>query len=446
MDANIGILGGGIAGLSVAYFLNDKSVIIIEKNERVGGLCRSFTKNGIVYDIGPHILFSKNEATLNFINSISNNQQHRRSNQIFLNGNFIKYPFENHLAQLNDRTIINYCLNTFLNNPYEYMPTNNMLAFFLKTFGEGITKIYFQPYNEKIWKFDPSMMDTQMVERIPNPPKEHIIQSTKGVYSEGYTHQLHFTYPKKGGVQSIVDSIHHLLLDKGILILNNTILKKVRRTKTGWVVITKSKTLRFARLINCMPIHELIEVLEDAPNYIQNAVANLKYNSICIIIINVKKDKLGDNFSITLPQKDVLFHRVNKLDFLGKHYHLKNSSTLMLEITFREGDIISQMKDRELIGRCIADLTKIGFIESNSINFTDMRKEKYAYVIYDLEHRKNSDLFLNYLKGIGIESAGRFAEFKYYNTDHIIARSMELTEKINGKIDGAVTSTKADCA
>ena len=50
-----------------------------------------------------------------------------------------------------------------------------MLQFFLKTFGEGITKTYLQPYNEKIWKYDPSFMDVQMVERIPKPPKEDVM-------------------------------------------------------------------------------------------------------------------------------------------------------------------------------------------------------------------------------------------------------------------------------
>ena len=60
-----------------------------------------------------------------------------------------------------------YCLQEFLNNPYENYIAENMQQFFLKTFGEGIIKTYLQPYNEKIWKYDPTFMDVQMVERIP---------------------------------------------------------------------------------------------------------------------------------------------------------------------------------------------------------------------------------------------------------------------------------------
>ena len=46
-------------------------------------------------------------------------------------------------------------------------------------------------------EFEPSFMDTQMVERIPKPPKIDIINSARGKKTEGYKHQLYFHYPKK---------------------------------------------------------------------------------------------------------------------------------------------------------------------------------------------------------------------------------------------------------
>src|SRR3989344_2067867 len=211
----IGILGGGIAGLSLAHFLNEKSVAVLEKETRVGGLCRSYNAGGVVYDIGPHIMFSKNQAVLQFMTAIVPTNRIKRSNLIFLNGKYIKYPFENFLGQLKDKKAIDYCLNAFLHNPYKDMPAENMLAFFLKIFGEGITRTYLQPYNEKIWKFDPSMLDTQMVERIPKPPEEDIINSAKGKYSEGYLKKLFFYYPKKGGDQSMVGVVTKKIVKEG---------------------------------------------------------------------------------------------------------------------------------------------------------------------------------------------------------------------------------------
>ncbi len=427
-----GILGGGIAGLSLAHFLQDTSVAIIEKADKVGGLCRSYEINGLAYDVGPHIMFSKNPRVLEFMTTITPTHQLQRSNQIFLNGKFIKYPFENFLAMLADPEKIEYCLNTFLHNPYKDMPAQNMLAFFLKTFGEGITKLYLQPYNEKIWKFDPSMLDTQMVERIPKPPEAHIIESAKGKYSEGYTHQLNFSYPVKGGYQSMVDAVTAKDKAKGVEIKTDETIKEISKQGEGWRVETAKNTYEFDRLFNCMPIHELLPLLKGVPEEVSAAVQQMYYNSIYIVIVNVKKDTIGEHFALMVPQSDVIFHRISKLDFLGDNYHLPDSTSFQIEVTFRAGDKYDKLSRDELISRCIEDLVRIGFISGrDQVNFTDLHREQYAYVIYDLNHRQHTDTVLDYFRGLGIESSGRWAEFEYMNSDKVIEHSMNLADKIN---------------
>lgn len=429
MENRVGLLGGGVAGLALANFLNAPSVIF-EKNETVGGLSRSYEINGLYYDIGPHIIFSKNQAVLDFINTISDNQQLKRSNMIFHDGHYIKYPFENFLAQINSQEEIDYCLNTFLNNSYENIEPNNMLAFFLKTFGEGITRLYLQPYNEKIWKFDPSALNLEMVERIPKPPREHIISSAKGEYHEGYVHQLHFYYPKQYGAGNICNGLLSRIKDKVEIKTNSPILKIHHDGQ--WHVTTPTETLQFNTIINCMPIHELVKVLDPIPENIREITQKLLYNSIYIVIVNVKKDTVGDNFSVTIADRNTIFHRMNKLDFLGESYRLEGSSSFMLEVTFREGDRYSKMSKDEITKRCIADMVRNGFIDSaEDVNFTDFRVEKYAYVINDLNHRKNTDAVLGYLNEIGIKSCGRFAEFEYLNSDKVIEHAMNLAATIN---------------
>ena len=59
------------------------------------------------------------------------------------------------------------------------------------------------------------------------------------------------------------------------------------------------------------------------------------------------------------------------------------------------------------------------------------RSFKYAYPIYDLMHRQHTDKVLTYLKSIGIESNGRFAEFEYMNSDKVAENSMKLADKLN---------------
>ena len=102
----IGILGGGISAISLAFFLQKKKSIneisIIEKEKKLGGLLRSFKKKNIYYDVGPHIIFSKHLQILNLIKKIlkDNKSLLKRSNKIIYKSKYIKYPFENELSKL----------------------------------------------------------------------------------------------------------------------------------------------------------------------------------------------------------------------------------------------------------------------------------------------------------------------------------------------------------
>ena len=423
------ILGGGIAGLSLASFLKTPAVVL-EREAAPGGLSRSYSLNGVVFDIGPHIIFSKNKKVLDLHTTMISTSRIRRSNQIFFRGRFVKYPFENDLAAL-DPVDCDYCLQEFLNNPYEEYRAGNMLQFFLATFGEGITRLYLQPYNEKIWKFDPAFMDTQMVERIPKPPREDVIKSAKGVSTEGYTHQLYFHYPSAGGFQSLVNAYEGEAVKKGQRIETGVQIQSVARSGEDWKIKTNDGSFIARRLVSCMPLHELFKYIEP-PSEIKEAVDKLLYNSIYIVVVQVKKDRIGDHFALYIPDKDIIFHRLSKLNFLGPEYSLPNGgSTLLAEVTFRPGSHLAARSESEIAEQVIKDLVRIGFIDAEDVLDTAIRSEKYAYVIYDLDHRTKVDQILNYLKGQAIRCAGRFAEFEYLNTDGVVERTLKLAREMN---------------
>ena len=424
------VLGGGIAGLSFASFL-DEPTIVLERDAALGGLSRSYQLNGVAYDIGPHIIFSKNKEVLDLHTSMIPTTKVRRSNQIFYKGRYVKYPFENDLAKLppDDR---DYCLKEFLNNPYENYAANNMLQFFLKTFGEGITRLYLQPYNQKIWKFDPSCMDVQMVERIPKPPKEDVIASANGVETEGYTHQLYFHYPAMGGFQTLVNAYAERARKAGE-VRSGVAITSIEGSDGQWRVNTTQGVVEGSRLVNCIPLHEVFTYLSPPPE-VATALQNLKYNAIHIVAIHVKKDKIGDHFAVYFPDPNIIFHRVSKLNFLGESYCPADGGTVLLaEVTFRPDSYLGSLSVKAIEDEIVVNLGALGLIDPNDVTAIETKTEKYAYVIYDLDHRRNADTVLNYLKSIGIRCAGRFAEFEYLNTDGVVEHTLKLARELNQK-------------
>ena len=430
---NLTILGGGLSGLSLAYFLQDSNkydkIMILEKEERLGGLCRSFTAGDYTYDIGPHILFAKDKEMLNLlIEWAGKTNKLRRSNRILHKGAYVQYPFENDLSKL-PKEDLDYAVKTFLHNPYsEYVP-ENMLQFFLKTFGEGITNLYLRPYNEKIWKHDPCFMDTQMVERIPKPTDEELMRSARGETVDGYVHQLYFDFPSEGGIESVVKGLIGRLGNK-CEIVTGAQVTAIRSESDGFEIKAGDKVYRSDSLVSTMPLPEFVEIDAEATDDIRVAASDLKYNSIIIALIKAREDLSGENFAFMTADKSVIFHRISKIDFLGDAYH-QDGAAYMVEVTYRQGDWIDQLSEVDLKNKIAEGLQKISFVkETSDATFLNVTKHEYAYVLYDLKHKANMDLIRKYYCSRNIYLNGRFGNFEYWNMDRVVRESKNMADKM----------------
>ena len=76
----------------------------------------------------------------------------------------------------------------------------------------------------------------------------------------------------------------------------------------------------------------------------------------------------------------------------------------------------------------LKDLSKLKLIDTKKVEFITTKSFKYAYVIYDNNHRKNTDIVLNYLRSVGITPLGRFGTFEYINSDKAIELAEELAK------------------
>ena len=92
---------------------------------------------------------------------------------------------------------------------------------------------------------------------------------------------------------------------------------------------------------------------------------------------------------------------------------------------------LSKLSNKEILKSTIEGLEKLGFVEEQNIVDTKILTEKYAYIIHDLNCKKNTDTFLSAFKKLGIQSVGRFALFEYLNTDGVVEKSWALADELN---------------
>ena len=91
------IIGAGPAGLSAAYTLakNGRDVVVLEKDPHyVGGISRTASYKGFLFDIGGHRFFSKSKEIVDLWNEILPDDflERPRLSRIFYRGKFYAYP------------------------------------------------------------------------------------------------------------------------------------------------------------------------------------------------------------------------------------------------------------------------------------------------------------------------------------------------------------------
>jgi len=428
------ILGGGLTGVTLARRLRERGedVIVLEAEPEYGGLCRSKLSNGFTFDTGgSHIIFSRDEAVLTFMKEVldENRTERERRTKIFYKGRYVKYPFENGLSDLPKDDLF-FCINEFVKNLIavekgEVTPPTNFRDWIVATFGKGIAECYMVPYNRKIWKFPPEEMSAHWMEgRVPMPPVEDVIRSAIGIETEGYTHQSVFSYPQAGGIEALVRAIAAPVEDA---IKTGFVVRSVRqREDRRWVVSDGNEEIVADRCVATIPLQALIPCLDEVPAAVAEACGALKYNAVACVCIGIRGATLPYSW-VYVPQEEIgLFNRISFPSGYSDGNAPEGCTSVLAEITYREGDKAAQMTDEALIKHTVEGLVKMGVIVSaEEVVYAAVERQKYAYVIYDLSYLENIRVVMEFCDGIGIDLLGRFAEFEYLNMDGCIRHVLD---------------------
>ncbi len=434
MNVKSAVLGGGLTGITLARLLHEQGedVTVLERDTTIGGLCRSITDAGFTFDLGgSHIIFSRDTEVLSFRLSVlgGNADRRKRNTKILYKGRYVKYPFENGLYQLPDEDRF-FCINEFVKNLIavekgEVPPPENFAEWINYTFGRGIAESYMLPYNEKIWNFPARRMSHHWVEgRIPRPPVEDIIRSAVGIETEGYVHQAVFSYPVTGGIEALVHAIAEPVLPA---VRTNFAVRSIREESGGFAVSDGRKTVHAERLISTIPLQNLLPCLADVPAGVQAACDALRYNSLCSVFIGLSGDVPDISWLYVPDPATGLFNRISFPSNYSTAVAPAGHSSILAEITYNDGDTVSQMTDDAVIEHTVGSLIAAGIIPSReNVVYTGVARQKFAYVVYDTGYLTNVAIVREFCRERGIDLVGRFSQFEYLNMDGCIRSAIDF--------------------
>lgn len=461
------ILGAGPAGLTTAYEIlrttNEFDVVIVDKNESVGGLCRTFCHNKNYIDAGGHRYFTKFEKVkrwwLDFL-PLENKQTSEnvmlvrpRLSRIYYLRKFFDYP-----VALNFNTIkgLGFWKITKIACSYfraKINPIKNEKTaedFLINTFGKVLYKTFFKNYTEKLWGISCTQISAEWGrERIRGIYFwETLFSLFKGMFVKKTQTIDTFLYPKYGVGQMWEKVAEEITKRGGKIYLNSEVVDlKQKNNRIVKVKVKKDeKIMDFTPdyVVSSLAIKDLFEMLNDVPKNTKKVASELPYRNFRTASVLLERLKVKSNKS--LPTKNNLLPDtwvyIQEADVkMGRMQIYNNWSPYMLKdqdkawIAFEyftsDTDEIWTMSDNDFESFAIAEGEKIGIIEKKDVlDVTSVKLEK-AYPAYFGGYKYFNKL-KNYTDNIhNLYLVGRAGMHKYINIDHAVLSGMEAAKNIS---------------
>ena len=414
------IIGAGISGLTFANYA-DGDYLVVEKENEVGGYCRTIKRNGYVWDYAGHFFhFNTQEFKEKFLDKMNKDEivYNDKCTKILYKNKFVDFPFQTNIHQLEKEEFIDCLYDLF--NKEEKENYDNFLDMLYGKFGKSIVEKFLKPYNEKLYAVDLKKLDVDAMGRFfPYADKEAIIKNMKNSHVNSYN--ASFLYPKNGA-GSFIDILYNEL-DKSKVLLNTSVVKidldkKEAELSTGDIV-------NYEHLINTMPLNKFLQLIGNKNELLEE----LSYNKV--LVFNIGFDKASPLCTkehwLYLPSKDCNYYRAGFYNnILGDE-----KLSMYIEIGYNKDDVITEEMIKEQLNLTLKNLKESGIISD------DMKLVDYiplvmdpAYVHISTETTKKIDSFKEELKNKDVYTIGRYGAWIYNSMEDSMLKAKELAEKL----------------
>ncbi len=408
----IAILGGGITGLTAAYYLAKKNhqVMVFEKEKILGGLASGFKQSSWNWHLERtyHHLFASDSDILNFAKEIGFNKIFFRSPEtasLFDNEtilpldtplDFLKFPYLNIVDKLRAGIIIVFLkLSPFL-SVYEQLTSKEFLK---KTMGKKVWYILWQQlFREKYGDYAEIILASFIWARIK--------KRTKNL---GYI---------KGGFQTFINYLEKQLKGLKVKILKNTSVEEIKKQKDKFVLTYMKRPSRIGKpdfdlVISTLPTPVLIKLTTNvfSKNYLSQLL-KIKYLHALTLILETDKPIFDKTYWLNISTPKIpIMGIVQHTNFIDKK-HYGNKYIAYLGWYVKLEDRRWRMGDRELVDFVQPHLNKIFNFQFSIFNQIQNSKFKilnsyvfrslFAQPIFDKEFVKNKPDFITPIKNFFI--------------------------------------------
>jgi protoporphyrinogen oxidase len=438
-DQQVVIIGGGPAGLTAAYELTrlDLRPLVLEKQDKVGGLARTETYQGFYFDMGGHRFFTKVEEVRKMWEDVlgDNFLRRPRLSRIYYNGRFFYYPLKlfNVLFNLGLFESLRIMLSYLRWQLAPYQREDTFEQWVTNRFGKRLYQTFFKTYTEKVWGISCSELKAEWAaQRIKDlSVKTALLSMIRKPRHTIKTLIEEFHYPRRGPgmmwtlVQQAIEQ------RRGAVRLNCDVVKINRTGKRIESLVISSngqeEIIGGTHFISTMPVSELIKQFDPpAPPEALQSAATLKYRDFLTVCLIVNQPDLFPDNWIYIHDPGVRVGRIQNFKNWSPEMVPDSAKTsLGLEYFCTVGDDLWTRPDADLIELGKRELERIGLARAEDIKDGCVFRVPNAYPVYDSDYRHHLAVVREFVDGLeNLQTIGRNGLHRYNNQDHAMLTGM----------------------
>lgn len=448
LNAPVVIIGAGPAGLAAAreLALAGLPVVVLERDEIVGGLSRTVEHHGFHFDIGGHRFFTKLPEIQRLWDQVMGDDflVRERLSRIFFRGRLMDYPLKlgSTLRTLGLKDSL-LALGSYFAAQLRPAPATSFEGWVTNRFGRRLYEHFFRTYTEKVWGMPCREISADWAaQRIKSLSlwgalRDAIFQ--RGA-AEATSLLRRFRYPRLGPGMMYERFRDETVAAGGEVLLGHRVTRiecadgraraVVCATAAGEVEVPADQ------VIASMPLRELIAAVAPAPPAeVLAAAAGLRQRSFLTMALILDCPSPFPDQWIYVHEPGVQVGRIqnytNWSPFMAPD---QERCCIGLEYFAWGADELWSAPDEELIALAGQELAALGLARREQVVDGAVVRMADVYPVYDPGYRERVAVVRAWLESIeNLQTVGRGGQHRYNNMDHSIMTGLLAARNLLGE-------------
>ena len=422
-QVDIIILGSGISGLTLGFYLQkkNKDFLIFDSSKSIGGNISTKNEKGFICENGPNTVLINNESVKYLISDLKIKNDviypNKNNNKRFLikKGKLIKIPMS--LGQFIKSNILSLSAKIRIFFEIFIKKSDNNFSvydFFKRRFGKEFHDVLIEPFLTGVYAGNTRKMSIKYVLKKIWDLEQNYGSVTLGFIKKKSRNISPKSFNFKNGLSNLTNTIHQKIKDK--IKFNSKITSISKIGNLYEITVNNDIKYRCNKLISTIPAYALSKIIFDKK--LSQTLKKIYYCPIYVLHLGLEKQKIKNDISgfgvLTKPSDNKSFLGIifNSRIFPHVAPSDKDLMTVMVGGT-RQEQLLKTDKDL-LFDKIVRDIRKLISYDGRIIMKHDFLWDKgipqygldHDYIINEIKNfeNKNKDFHImgNYVNGISV--------------------------------------------